>query len=82
MLICLQKEAVYGLSEIYRKKIQNARLVANPGCYPTTVLLPLVPLMNASLIALENIVIVSNSGVSGAGYLYNCFFFYLMSFMR
>ncbi|KAL7583731.1 probable N-acetyl-gamma-glutamyl-phosphate reductase, chloroplastic [Lactuca sativa] len=63
----LQKEAVYGLSEIYRKKIQNARLVANPGCYPTTVLLPLVPLMNASLIALENIVIVSNSGVSGAG---------------
>ncbi|XP_071729978.1 probable N-acetyl-gamma-glutamyl-phosphate reductase, chloroplastic [Rutidosis leptorrhynchoides] len=63
----LQKEAVYGLTEICRNKIQNARLVANPGCYPTTILLPLVPLLKASLIALENIVIVSNSGVSGAG---------------
>ncbi|KAL4564165.1 hypothetical protein LXL04_028218 [Taraxacum kok-saghyz] len=63
----LQKEAVYGLTEIYRNKIQSARLVANPGCYPTTVLLPLVPLMKANLITYENIVIVSNSGVSGAG---------------
>lgn len=63
----LQKEAVYGLTEINRNKIESARLVANPGCYPTTVLLPLVPLLKTSLIALENIVIVSNSGVSGAG---------------
>ncbi|KAJ9551844.1 hypothetical protein OSB04_015889 [Centaurea solstitialis] len=63
----LQKEAVYGLTEIYRNKIQSARLVANPGCYPTTVCLPLIPLLKANLIALQNIVIVSNSGVSGAG---------------
>ncbi|XP_024960290.1 probable N-acetyl-gamma-glutamyl-phosphate reductase, chloroplastic [Cynara cardunculus var. scolymus] len=63
----LQKEAVYGLTEIYRNKIQSARLVANPGCYPTTILLPLIPLLKANLIALQNIVIVSNSGVSGAG---------------
>ncbi|KVI01968.1 N-acetyl-gamma-glutamyl-phosphate reductase, active site-containing protein, partial [Cynara cardunculus var. scolymus] len=41
----LQKEAVYGLTEIYRNKIQSARLVANPGCYPTTILLPLIPLL-------------------------------------
>ncbi|PWA94243.1 oxidoreductase [Artemisia annua] len=63
----LQQEAVYGLTEIFRNKIQSARLVANPGCYPTTILLPLVPLLKASLITLQNIVIVSNSGVSGAG---------------
>lgn len=63
----LQKEAVYGLTEIYRNKIQSARLVANPGCYPTTILLPLIPLLKDNLIALQNIVIVSNSGVSGAG---------------
>lgn len=41
----LQKEAIYGLTEIYRNKIRSARLVANPGCYPTTILLPLVPLL-------------------------------------
>ncbi|KAJ0698549.1 putative N-acetyl-gamma-glutamyl-phosphate reductase [Helianthus annuus] len=41
------KEAVYGLTEIHRKKIQSARLVANPGCYPTAILLPLVPLIRA-----------------------------------
>ncbi|KAI7754980.1 hypothetical protein M8C21_016344 [Ambrosia artemisiifolia] len=63
----LQKEAVYGLTEIYRNKIQSARLVANPGCYPTTILLPLVPLLKARLIGLQDILIVSNSGVSGAG---------------
>ncbi|KAL9992540.1 putative N-acetyl-gamma-glutamyl-phosphate reductase [Helianthus debilis subsp. tardiflorus] len=60
-------EAVYGLTEIYRNKIQSARLVANPGCYPTTILLPLVPLLKARLIGLQDILIVSNSGVSGAG---------------
>ncbi|XP_076908686.1 putative N-acetyl-gamma-glutamyl-phosphate reductase, chloroplastic isoform X1 [Bidens hawaiensis] len=63
----LQKQAVYGLTEIYRNKIKSARLVANPGCYPTTILLPLVALLKASLIDLQDIVIVSHSGVSGAG---------------
>lgn len=63
----LQKEAVYGLTEIYRSEIQAARLVANPGCYPTSVQLPLIPLIKAKLIELENIIIDSKSGVSGAG---------------
>ncbi|XP_077233113.1 putative N-acetyl-gamma-glutamyl-phosphate reductase [Tasmannia lanceolata] len=63
----LQKEAVYGLTEVSREEIQNARLVANPGCYPTSVQLPLVPLIKAQLIRLRNIIIDSKSGVSGAG---------------
>uniref|UniRef100_A0A1D1XHP9 Probable N-acetyl-gamma-glutamyl-phosphate reductase, chloroplastic n=1 Tax=Anthurium amnicola TaxID=1678845 RepID=A0A1D1XHP9_9ARAE len=63
----LQKEAVYGLTEIYREEIQKSRLVANPGCYPTSILLPLVPLIKARLIGLSNIVIDAKSGVSGAG---------------
>ncbi|KAL8161558.1 hypothetical protein V2J09_013047, partial [Rumex salicifolius] len=62
-----QKEAVYGLTEIMRKEIQNARLVANPGCYPTSIQLPLVPLIKANLIELRNIIIDAKSGVSGAG---------------
>jgi N-acetyl-gamma-glutamyl-phosphate reductase len=65
--INLQKEAVYGLTEINRKKIINARLIANPGCYPTSALLPLIPLLNKGLISDENIIIDSKSGVSGAG---------------
>lgn len=63
----LQKEAVYGLTEIYRAEISDARLVANPGCYPTSVQLPLIPLIKANLIELRNIIIDSKSGVSGAG---------------
>ncbi|XP_011624988.1 probable N-acetyl-gamma-glutamyl-phosphate reductase, chloroplastic isoform X2 [Amborella trichopoda] len=63
----LQKEAVYGLTEILRDEIRNARLVANPGCYPTSVQLPLVPLLKAKLIETRNIIIDSKSGVSGAG---------------
>lgn len=45
----MQKEAVYGLTEIYRKEIQDARLVANPGCYPTSIQIPLVPLLEVCL---------------------------------
>lgn len=41
----LQKEAVYGLTELHRDEVKSARLVANPGCYPTSVQLPLVPLL-------------------------------------
>ncbi|XP_057495775.1 probable N-acetyl-gamma-glutamyl-phosphate reductase, chloroplastic isoform X2 [Actinidia eriantha] len=63
----LQKEAVYGLTEIYRSEIQDARLVANPGCYPTSIQLPLAPLIKANLIEIKNIIIDAKSGVSGAG---------------
>lgn len=58
----LQKEAVYGLTEIYREKIRPARLVANPGCYPTSVQLPLYPLLKSKLIKTEDIIIDSKSG--------------------
>jgi N-acetyl-gamma-glutamyl-phosphate reductase len=59
--------AVYGLSEIYPDEIKKARLVANPGCYPTSVLLPLIPLLKAGLLEKDGIIIDSKSGVSGAG---------------
>ncbi len=63
----LQKKSVYGLSEIFRDKIKNSNLIACPGCYPTSVLLPLIPLVKNELIDLKNIVIDSKSGYSGAG---------------
>ncbi|KAK9811353.1 hypothetical protein WJX72_002335 [[Myrmecia] bisecta] len=63
----LQKEAVYGLTEVYRNDIRSARLVANPGCYPTSVQLPLYPLLEAGLILTDDIIVDSKSGVSGAG---------------
>jgi N-acetyl-gamma-glutamyl-phosphate reductase len=63
----LQREAVYGLTEVKRDEIRRARLVANPGCYPTAAQLPLIPLLRAGLIANQDIVIDAKSGVSGAG---------------
>ncbi|CAA7626961.1 N-acetyl-gamma-glutamyl-phosphate reductase [Magnetospirillum sp. UT-4] len=63
----LQKSAVYGLTELKRDAIRDARLVANPGCYPTSVQLPLVPLIKAGLIETADIVIDAKSGTSGAG---------------
>jgi N-acetyl-gamma-glutamyl-phosphate reductase len=45
----IQEEAVYGLTEILRDEIRNARLVANPGCYPTSIQLPLVPLIKVRI---------------------------------
>lgn len=63
----LQKKAVYGLSEIYRERIKSASLIACPGCYPTSILLPLVPLLFQQLISPEDIIIDAKSGVSGAG---------------
>lgn len=63
----LQKEAVYGLTELAREAVSKARLVANPGCYPTSAQLPLVPLLEAGLISPEDIIIDAKSGVSGAG---------------
>ncbi len=62
-----QVDAVYGLTELYRDKIAASKLIANPGCYPTSVLLPLIPLLKESFIDLENIIIDSKSGVTGAG---------------
>ena len=59
--------AVYGLPEIYRDKIREARLVACPGCYPTSILLPLIPLLREKLIEPASIIASSLSGVSGAG---------------
>ena len=63
----LQKEAIYGLTEINRKLIKNGRLIANPGCFPTSALLPLIPLVKKNLISHYNIIVDSKSGVSGAG---------------
>ncbi len=63
----LLAEAVYGLPERYRSAIESARLVANPGCYPTTVILGLLPLLEQKLIDPETLIIDSKSGTSGAG---------------
>jgi len=58
---------VYGLPEIYSEKIKNARFIANPGCYPTSVILALAPILKDKEIIVSNINIDSKSGVSGAG---------------
>src|SRR6202158_1574746 len=63
----LQKEAVYGLSEIHRREIRHARLIANPGCYTSCAQLPLIPLIKAKAIDLDEIVIDAKSGMTGAG---------------
>lgn len=63
----LLTEAVYGLPEIRADEIRAARLVASPGCYPTSILLPLLPLLSENLIDPATIVANSMSGVSGAG---------------
>src|SRR5258708_5564375 len=63
----LQKEAVYGLTEIHRREIRNARLVANPGCYTTCAQLPLIPLIKNKAIELDQIVVSAKSGMTGAG---------------
>ena len=61
------KEAVYGLPEVNADAIRGARLVASPGCYPTSILLPLIPLLRSRLIKPSGIIADSLSGVSGAG---------------
>jgi N-acetyl-gamma-glutamyl-phosphate reductase len=60
-------KAVYGLPEIYREQIKKASLVASPGCYPTSILVPTIPLLKAELIKPAGIIADSLSGVSGAG---------------
>jgi N-acetyl-gamma-glutamyl-phosphate reductase len=59
--------AVYGLTEVYRERIRGARLVANPGCYATSVLLPLLPLLRERLVRPEDVVVDAKSGATGAG---------------
>jgi N-acetyl-gamma-glutamyl-phosphate reductase len=63
----LLAEAVYGLPELYREQIAAARLVANPGCYPTSVILALAPMLVGGLIMPESVIADSKSGVTGAG---------------
>ncbi|MDR3377558.1 MAG: N-acetyl-gamma-glutamyl-phosphate reductase [Verrucomicrobiae bacterium] len=63
----LLKEAVYGLPEVYRDEIKRALLIASPGCYPTSILLPAIPLLKAGLVASQGIIADSLSGVTGAG---------------
>jgi len=57
----------YGLTEVYRERIKGARLVSNPGCYATSVLLPLVPLLEARLVDPDDVVVDAKSGATGAG---------------
>lgn len=60
-------KSIYGLSEINSDKIKSADLVGNPGCYPTSALLPLIPLIKSGLLSRQPVVIDAKSGVSGAG---------------
>jgi N-acetyl-gamma-glutamyl-phosphate reductase len=63
----LVAEAVYGLPEVYRERIRSCRLLANPGCYPTSVQLGFLPLVEAGAVDLEHLIADAKSGVSGAG---------------
>jgi N-acetyl-gamma-glutamyl-phosphate reductase len=63
----LLEQAVYGLPELHRQAIQTARFIANPGCYPTSVILALAPLLKTGWVDLGSIISDSKSGVSGAG---------------
>jgi len=63
----LLSQAVYGLPEVYRAEIKGASLIASPGCYPTSILLPTIPLLKAGLVQPIGIIADSLSGVSGAG---------------
>ncbi len=63
----LLKSVVYGLPELHREAIKSASLVANPGCYPTSAILALAPLMEEGWIDLDSVIVDSKSGVSGAG---------------
>lgn len=63
----LLQKSVYGLPEVYRSDIKGAKLIASPGCYPTSILLPVLPLLKAGLVKKDGIIADSMSGVSGAG---------------
>ncbi len=57
----------YGLSEIFREQIKNSKFISNPGCYPTSILIPLIPLLKDKKLNIRDIIADSKSGVSGAG---------------
>ena len=61
------KKSIYALPEIKDKKIKNFKIIGCPGCYPTSILLPLIPLLKSNIISSKNIIIDSKSGYSGAG---------------
>jgi len=61
------KKSIYALPEISKNKIKNYKIISCPGCYPTSILLPLLPLIKKNLIKVNNIIIDSKSGYSGAG---------------
>lgn len=63
----LLKNAIYGLPELHREKIRTASLIANPGCYPTSAILGLAPIIQREAVDLNSVVIDSKSGISGAG---------------
>ena len=63
----LKEKFCYGLSEVYKKKIKKSKFISNPGCYPTSILLPLVPLIKEKKLSIQDIIIDSKSGISGAG---------------
>lgn len=63
----INKQAVYGLPELYKEKIKTSNIIAAPGCYPTSSILGAAPLLKKGLVKTENIIIDSKSGVSGAG---------------
>ncbi len=63
----LLKQSIYALSEFSRKKLKNYKIIACPGCYPTSIQIPLVPLIKNKMIKTNNIIIDSKSGYSGAG---------------
>ncbi len=63
----LLKQSVYGLPEVHRERIKSATLLACPGCYPTSILVPTIPLLRAGLIDPDHIIANSMSGVTGAG---------------
>tara|TARA_Y100000816_G_C26092074_1_gene577279 strand:+ start:328 stop:1359 length:1032 start_codon:yes stop_codon:yes gene_type:complete len=63
----LIKESIYSITEFKKKELKQFRIIANPGCYPTSIQIPLIPLLKKRLIRLKNIIIDSKSGYSGAG---------------
>jgi len=63
----LHKQAVYGLPELFRDQIKGSKIIANPGCYPTSIALGLTPALKTGLVKAEGLVIDAKSGVSGAG---------------
>ena len=63
----LHEEAVYALPELYRDKIKGKTVLGNPGCYPTSIILAVAPLLKAGLVSTKNVIVASMSGVTGAG---------------